>query len=311
MFSSEAGAFIGGHGMKTDNQMATLAQYSNLHDAEPVKIFRRGDGDIRVVDKRLNLLLFGQWPVVRDFFSNSLNRGQGFLSRLLICYPKSLIGSRPLVMDASDAIAVMDQYSAWMLDLLNLPLPLKEGTLNELDPPALELSSNAIPLFKGFYEEVEQLMGKLGPDNAKLNLVNKFAQMALRLAATMQVAENPAARTLDAEHVERGIKLARYFMDEAQRLSSTAPAAENLEAAKMLLDFLRERRLVEVNLTWLGKNGPHSLRAKRAYKPVIDFLVDYGWMVTVTLPKTLGVAKAKTVFRLTTAALRELGMRAR
>lgn len=308
MFVTEAGIFIGGHGMKRDNHLALLAQLSSLYDAEPVKIYRRGDGKINVRCKRFNMLLMGQWSVVRGFFSDPMNRTQGFMSRVLVCYPESLIGSRPLVMRPVESEAKMREYDQWMMDLLSRPLPLEEGSRNDLLPPALKMTADAEEHFAAFYNEIERLMGSFGPDSEKVSLINKNAQTALRLGATLQVAENPDSRELDGEHVARGVALARYFLSESLRLCSTPVVSEHVEAAKTLLDALKDKRRCEFSLSWCYSQGPHSLRTKKALKPVLDFLVDCGWLVIVALPKRPGVAKARKVYRLTTRARRELGL---
>ena len=308
MFVDEAGIVLGGHGMQPDNHLALISQWSTLFDAMPVKLYRKADGRINVRGKRFSMLLMGPWPVIRDFFTSALHRHQGLISRIFVSYPRSMIGNRALNMRPSEAIATMQEYDRWMTDLLNRPLPVKDGSRNELDPPALAMTEEAEQRFGVYYDEVEQRMGEFGPDSEKLDLVNKYPQLALRVAATLQVAENPEAIKLDGEHVGRGIEIARYYMSEALRLCMSPAVSEHLGPAKTLVEALKEKDVREFTATWWYNNGPRSLRTKQALMPAINLLIENGWLVATKMPKKQGVAKHKTVYRITAAALRELGM---
>ncbi len=309
MITSEAGSFIGGYSMKADNYLEQLTQMSCLFDGEPVKNYRRGDGRILVRDKRFSLLLYGQWDIVCGFLSNPKSLAQGFISRLLVSYPPSLIGSRPLVLRPSEAIATMEEYDRWMTDLLNIPLALEGDSRNDLCPPALTMTEGAEREFAVFYDKVEQMMGKFGSESSKICILNKFPQHALRLAATLQIAENPSSVVLDGEHMERGIQLADYYMSEALRLSTPPPICEHRDSVEALMNALTDKGLREFDRSWCYKHGPNHLRAKRTLMPVLDFLEGIGWLTTTSLPKRAGVAKARTIYRLTTGAMRHWSMR--
>ena len=44
LFSDEAGGFIGGHAMNSDNRLKTMAGLSRLWNGEPIDRTRAGDG---------------------------------------------------------------------------------------------------------------------------------------------------------------------------------------------------------------------------------------------------------------------------
>ena len=85
--------------------------------------------------------------------------------------------------------------------------------------------------------------------------------------------------------------------------------SENLEAAKTLLDCLKEKNLRQFDRSWCYSNGTHRLRNKRALTPVIGLLTDNGWLKEIDNSKRTSISKAKKIYRLTTNAMRELGMR--
>lgn len=309
-FNDEIITLLGGHSMRRENRDETIGYFSNLNDAMPITIFRKAEGAIEVSKKRLGILLMGQWKVIHAFITDPMNRQQGVVSRFLMCYPTSLVGTRKYLMSAEivDADQDLEEYDAFMDRALNRPLPIAEGTTNDLEPRVMKMTGEAEACIAAYDAEIEALMAELGPDSEKIDLVNKSAQMAVRIGATLQRVDELDSPNLEAKYIRGGIQIARYFAKEAIRMD-TPPAEDALvEAAKTLVKALKQKNRIEFDATWCYSNGPHSLRTKKALKPVLDFLVDCGWLVIVALPKRPGVAKARKVYRLTTRARRELGL---
>ncbi len=310
--TAEAGIFINCHAMQSENKLSFFATLSNLCDAEPVKLLRR-TGEIKVSGKRLTLLLMGQLGPVQEFLTDSMAQEQGLISRLLVSFPDSLIGSRELHWSLAKEEAVMEEYDAWITDILDRPLPVVEGTVNVLDPPLLTLTPEAREEYEKIYYKVEREMGKRGalrslPRDDQNNLINKMATASLKLAATLQLSDNPAARDLDAEHVRRGVALVEYFMAELKRVTRILPTAKTTSDAIKLMELLRSNRLTEFTSSWCYSKGPHSLRTQKTLKPVLHLLEEYGWIMSAELPKGKGVARSRRVYRLTSSARQELGL---
>jgi hypothetical protein len=94
IFSDEGGRLIGGHGMNQDNQLKTIAGFSELWDGKEISRVRAGDGSVLMYGKRMSMHLMVQPPVASQLFDNSMMVGQGFLNRCLISYPASTAGNR-------------------------------------------------------------------------------------------------------------------------------------------------------------------------------------------------------------------------
>ena len=309
LITDEAAKFLGSHGMMRESHQDMIGNLSKLSDAMPVKVFRKAEGTIHVTGKRFSLILMGQWMIARDFLMDPINRRQGVMSRIMVCYP-DLVKDRNKTSEAeeADAIGVMEGYDEHMADWLGRPLPVAEGTANRLVPPVLSIPPEARALFDSYDAEVGGLMNNAGPDGELRDFLNKMPNMSLRIAATLQLIEGSTSRNLEPEFVVRGIDIARYFAAEAQRLYLPPPVIANCDSAKLLLDMLRDKGMTEFSRTWCYKQGPHSLRTKRALQPVISILLDYGWVTEHELPKKKGAAKAMKIYRLTRAARREIGM---
>jgi hypothetical protein len=91
IFTSEGGQFIGGHGMKDENKLRTATGLSGLWDGEPVRRVRAGDGATILPGRRLSGHIMAQPEVSSILFNDTLLRGQGLLSRLLVVQPESAV----------------------------------------------------------------------------------------------------------------------------------------------------------------------------------------------------------------------------
>ena len=195
-----------------------------------------------------------------------------------------------------------------MLDRLGQPLPLSAMIPNALEPTVMDTTPEAQRELISYHDEVEILMGQLGPDNPKLDLINKSPEFSMRVAATLERVENPNATRIGIDSMRAGIEVARYYRAEAVQLGSAPDPNPVVERAKTLTDFFKEKGIREFNRTWLTSCGPHSLRPKRVLDPIISLLVECGWLMKIDDPKRPGGGRTRTVYRLTTAAMRELGM---
>ncbi len=314
LFNDEAAVFLGGHSLKSDSHQEMIGYLSNLNDAMPITIFRKAEGAIHVSRKCLGILLMGQWLVARGFIENRMNRQQGILSRFLMCYPDSEIGSRSyrFQMETADALEAVKGYDAFMTHWLTQPLPVAEGTLNDLEPKALEMTVEAEQCFAQYCNEVEALMGRLSKTREEaLDVLNKLPQMALRIGLTLQLAEGNESQCLEAAFVQRGVEIARFFGAEALRLTYAPPQDRYLEPANALLTWMKEKGMTEFTRDIYYRNAPHNIRPKQMLDQILPVLVSNGWIIESDMPKRQGVAKARKVCRLTLAAMRELGMRVR
>lgn len=310
LVTDEAASFVGGHAMQSTNLLETIGLLCQLHEAAPLLANRVTTGRAIITGKRLCFLLLGQWEVMSNLFENTLMRQQGFLSRILPCYPDSVGGVRP----ASDprvvkqALSVLREYNESMGKWLDMPLPLREGTTNELLPPCLHLSKKAWVEFHAYDHEIQELMCRFGPNSPQRDLVNKSPSLALRIAATLQLAHGGSRETLQSMYVRDGVNIARYHRQEIIRLYTPVRQSPHLVPAQVLLKYLKDKGLTSFSCSQLSKQGPHSLRTKNAHDPVIDFLVRNGWLISTEEPVPKRGGRKKTVYHLTSGALRELQM---
>ena len=92
--TSEGGLFVSGAAMTKDMRLRTVATLCSLWDCEMVNKIRAGDGMLIAGEKRLVVHFMIQPNFVPELLGDPVLRQQGFLSRLLIAWPRSRIGFR-------------------------------------------------------------------------------------------------------------------------------------------------------------------------------------------------------------------------
>ena len=185
VFSSEGGLFIGGHGMSDESKLRTAAGLSEMWDGEPIKRVRAGDGTLVLPGRRVAMHLMAQPDVAAIMLSDRMLLSQGLLSRCLVTAPESTSGTRIWREPSDSADAAIKRYGARLLQLLERPLPLKDGKTNELAPRVLRLAADARKLWIAFADSIERQIAPEGPLFPVKGIANKLPEHAARLAGVL------------------------------------------------------------------------------------------------------------------------------
>jgi hypothetical protein len=159
VFSNEGGQFIGGHGMSDDAKLRTAAGMSKFWDSEPVHRVRGGDGAATLAGRRVAMHLMVQPGVADIFLQDPLLADQGLLSRLLVTYPQSTIGTRQSGSEHPSTAPNLDRYTKRLTAILQRPYPLAPNTQNELVPRAIGFSPQAAAGWRIFVDHIESQLG--------------------------------------------------------------------------------------------------------------------------------------------------------
>lgn len=274
--SDEGGRFIGGHGMNPDNQLKTAAGLSKLWDGSPITRSRGGDGSSLLYGRRLSLHLMIQPCVARLLFDNALLSGQGLLSRCLVAWPESTIGTREYQEENLRESVAMRRYLERLLDRLNAALPLAVGQQNELEPRRLVLAPQAKQAWIGFHNHVEKLSARDKPLHPIKGLAAKAAEHAARIAGVLALIEDLSAPAVSHAAMVAGIELAQHYLSEALRLFNLARVNPDLDLAEQCLAWgqLRGGRFA---METLYQYGPNPIRDKATAVRVLKILADHSW----------------------------------
>ncbi len=301
LFSDEGGRFLGGHGMNPDNQLRTLTTLSCAWDGSPISRTRGGDGNIMLHGRRLSIHLMVQ-PLVADvLFGSELAASQGMLSRCLVVYPATTIGSRPYREVDLRSTGAASRYFARMMELLEQPWPLREGGENELEPRPLKLRPDAKAKWIRFHDHIESLCGD-GRELASIRgLAAKAAEHCLRLAGVLATVEAARTDEIQLHHIEAAILLIEHYLSEALRLFEASGDNPDLRLAEKLLTWLSSRSSQSSRLFYprqIYQQGPRPIRDKATALRILRLLHDHGWIRTITNPIEIDGALRRNAWEL-------------
>lgn len=262
LFSDEGGQFLGGHSMSAENRLRTASGLSSFWDGSPQTRLRAGDGAGAFRGRRLSAHLMAQPIAARDFLADPVMGGQGLLARFLIAAPPPARGTRLRMADPDPrSLAVLDGFHQTIGAMLRQPLPLRDGSRNELDQPRLTLRADAADLLRTFAlaTEREQADGcALEPVAA---FASKAAEQAARIATVLALFENPGAQTIEPDTMNCAVKLATFYLNEALRVMGHAGASKDMTDADTLRRWLVESWVEPaISVRAVQHRGPYAVR---------------------------------------------------
>lgn len=240
LFNDEGGTFIGGYGMTDEARLRTGAGLSSFWDGAPVKRVRGGDGATILRGRRLSLHIMVQPGIAEGLLSDLTLQNQGLPSRLLVAAPNSLAGTRMQKPLKATTEPALKRFNTGLLKLLRKPQ--RRATLEnpELNPLPLQLSAKARKLWAAFADECERDLAageRLEPVRA---FANKLAENALRIAAVLELVDNPDAKEISVDAFDRAVTIARYYAGEALRLFEQGTSSIEINRAEKVLRWLHE-----------------------------------------------------------------------
>ncbi len=299
IFTDEAGSFIGGHAMNSDNRLKTCAGLSGLWDGAPINRTRAGDGASTLRGRRLASHMMVQPIAAMPLLADPVVNTQGFLARFLMCEPESAIGTRTRRGCDPASDTVIATFGVKLRTLVETSLPLREGTMNELDPQQLRLSDDAKELLLQYYEKTEIKQAPASELAHVRPYACKTAEQAARIAGVMTLWTDPNATEITAGTMANGIELAQYYLTEAARLANTAVVSEKVAQAEQLRKWLIESWPDDYVLPRdILRNGPNSLRESEKVKGAIAILEKHRWLVRLPSGTIIRDKKRKEAYQI-------------
>ncbi len=298
LFSDEAGGFIGGHAMNSDNRLKTISGLSQLWNGDTVNRVRSGDGTSSYPGRRLAMHLMAQPVAARPLMADPQASGQGFLARFLITEPTSAIGIRlRRGHDAASDLAV-SAFTARLAAVLESPMPTGDSP-QELVPRRLPLSPGARERLWCFYEAVEAAQAPSGEFEHVRAYASKSAEQAARIAGVLTLWPDLDATEVAAEAMGWGVALARYYLTEAKRLAEAGSVSAATERAEALRKWLLESwPHPDVTPRDIVRFGPNRLREGQATRETLAVLEQNGWVVQLPEGTEVQGVRRKIAYRI-------------
>ncbi|GEP06621.1 YfjI family protein [Methylobacterium oxalidis] len=244
IFTSEGGQFLGGHGMGEEAKTRTITGLSELWDAGSAQRVRARE-TLFLTGRRVGISLAAQPKVASALLGDELARDQGFVGRFLVTMPDSTIGTRQVRETEPRTDARLSAFYRQCRRLLNHPLPLGDGTRNELHPPVIGLTPEAWKVWQGLAQNVEQECGAGGRWLPVRSAALKLAENVARIAGILALFEDPelAVREgeITGETMAAACAVGLFYLQEALRLTGHAVLDPETRALNELSEWLCEK----------------------------------------------------------------------
>ena len=228
--------FLSGECQVANNMLARYSDVQNnnlwlkLYGGEHCQIDRRGsDRPIDLDGCTISIACCVQPDAVRSMANEVKNaRGTGLLSRFLFSWPESLVGYRDQFrnpgMDGSRLAAWSDEIDRLMA------MPKDE---------VLTLSDAASDRLCQFAQRIEDgLLGRLAPIADWCGKVQKGG--LAKLAGILHLAWKKNGREIDLETMNRAVRLASYFLRQAQRAFDALEMSRGQVLAQKAFKYIKK-----------------------------------------------------------------------
>ena len=240
IFSPEGGEMLGGHSMREQQRMASMAFFLKGWSGESLDSVRGGNGFASLLGRRMAMHIMVQPLILKQLLSDPLAADQGLLPRCLIAMPETLAGSR--MFNGADPKADTDvlAYNERVAELLRMaPTLWPEGDGYELKPRALHFSEEATALWVAFYNEAEKEQGPGGRLENARGFASKAAEHLARVAGIIAMFNDPHTHLIDGTTVEGAMEVIDFYLKEHVRLTGAGREQRKDASLRRLVDWLQ------------------------------------------------------------------------
>lgn len=310
MLCDDGASFLGGHSLKAENKAGTVANLCRAWDGSRLERIRSLDGVCVLYDRRLATHIMVQPGVAGEFLGDAKFSDQGLLARFLLSAPPTMAGTDARLRSedafaeraaAAAAAADLAGYNAAIGRLLRAPIRWKNehdrAAGIELD--ALPLSEDARRLYVLLHNATMLAMAQSQPLESVRPFASKLTENAVRLAGILTLIGDAQAIEIDAGTLAHASTLARYYADEAVRLTDAAATDPAMKRADTLRRWLLSRPGDSIGLATIYQTcQPKSLRTAKAAREAMLALTDHGCVVPMPDGATIDGKRHKEAWRI-------------
>ncbi len=290
ILSTEGGIFdtLAGIYTKNVNIDVILKGYSG----DSIRVDRIGRQSESVMRPALTMLLMAQPSVLSGLMGNGTFRGRGLTARFLYCIPVSKVGNRRY-RTASVPASVYENYEKCIRNLL-------EDDYGD-EPEHIVLSQEADALIESFAEELEP---KLKTDYSNISdWAGKLVGNILRISGLLCRASIYRSHDFLADDCElivseavmkNAIDIGRYFIEHARAAFSLMGADEIIKLSRYVLSAIKNAGLAELTRRDVQRLC-RSFKKADELQPVLDNLVDYGYLAVIDNERYTGKGRPPAV----------------
>jgi Protein of unknown function (DUF3987) len=288
VWSNEGGIVAGGHAMRDETAMATIALLNCFWDGQPYRRRRARAESCELRGVRVTCAIMVQPLVFKHLahLAGGAVRGMGLFARFLLAWPASTMGTR-LYRAPAPGTPAMAAFQARLVELASIEPEFPEDergrTVYQLHVEPLPLAPDAFELWRQFHDDVERELAAEGDFADVCDVAAKVADNAARIACLFHVFDHGPAGAVGAEHMRAGTALGAWHLYEAQRVFGLARQDKETEAAVALLKWMLGGKADLFGPRDIQRGAPRALRRDGGLRSkAIGLLVDKYWLTEET-----------------------------
>jgi hypothetical protein len=262
LFSTDAGTFLSGTAMSDPAQgRQMVAMLSKIWSGESYDRLT-GDDQVFIENKRATILWLVQGVMANDFLSNPAFAGQGILGRMLVIKAPRYMS--PMATYADDreqgagrakAMASANAFNTRIYELLMRDMVLKEGTVDELDPPPFPWAPDTLRMQQDWVNEYcEPRRNRSDPSDDNLSYYQRIEEHCTRLATVMAIIDGRTC--VEKSNAIAAQKLMEWVTEKLGEIDKSAlPDSEETRAYEALKVFLMKHKGEVVRLRDANRNA--------------------------------------------------------
>ena len=255
------------------SEKGALDPYLKAWSGDPIMVDRKSRDPESIDHPTLTLGVLVQPRVLATVLGNKDFALLGLVSRFLFSVPVSKLGRRDVDPKPLDP-ATRDAYESRLLNLARATFP---------SGASLTLSPSAFALRTEFAARLEPRLGEDGDLGDPYGWSGKLEGNMLRVCALLHLAEHSCTQeTLSMPICEATIQRAITFADYAIAHAKAALDGRTVDPlapdARYMLDWIRKKGRAELSLRDLHQGVRSRFPRKADLDPVIQLLVDYGYL---------------------------------
>jgi hypothetical protein len=290
LFIDEGGIFTSGFSMNKDNKTRTVGVLSKLWDEGIADRTRKESEDSYLLEnRRLAAHLLIQPELAEDFLADKIMRSQGILSRYLIAWPKTKIGTRIIEEYELDDKLQSDprimRYNNDLLWCLQTAWARSPENEQELLPTVLELTPDAKKLWLAAHNWIEDAQFLGGAYESIQGFASKMLENAMRIAGIFEFVINVNATQVSEIALNSALKIMHYYAYQQLEVLGNSDLDVKTSNALALLKWIQEEfengEATKINYTTISQFAkPFQVRqSKPLLIEALATLEQFNWLV--------------------------------
>lgn len=231
LYRDELSSWLGSFDRYKNTTGSDVGDWLSMHRGGQLTVDRKGGSRPTIFVPQALVSICGSiQPKVLARALGAEHFENGLASRFLLTMPPHRPGRWS---DDQLSNGLRDEYDSTVGKLLAL------NHLADLKPRDLDLTGDAHPAFRAFHDETEQQIDTMDDDLGAA--FKKLKGAAARLALVIQLVRDPESEAVDADSINSGIKLARWFGGEAVRIYAALAESAARQRLREFAEFVAVR----------------------------------------------------------------------